>query len=320
MSQPIFRQAALDRLSSPDQLDQLVRITPPRAWIALWAAVALLAVVLAWSVFGTLPSRMTGRGVLIHDGGTFNIVAGSAGVVVDLDRLTPGQHVRKGQVLGRIVNPILQQQIASAEAYVRRLASVPGPDAAASRAQAQRELGRMKFEAALDHAVVSDQDGEVVEVMATDGHAVKPGDPILSVEYGDTPLRAVLYLPPSSNAKLLRPGMTAEISPATSLRERDGYLVGKVTSVSKFPATEAGMLALLPNPALVKELAPEGPPIAVEVEIARDPRARSGYLWSSRAGDRLDISSGALCTAAFVLQSRRPIALIFPALEPAPRS
>ncbi|MEA1671863.1 NHLP bacteriocin system secretion protein [Nitrospirillum sp. BR 11163] len=315
MSNPIFRKAALDGLSSPEQLNQLVQVTPARAWIALWASAAILAVILAWSVFGTLPSRMAGRGVLIHDGGTFNVVAVVDGVVADMEHLSPGQHIAKGQVLGRIIDPALAQQIVSAEAYVRTLATASGPGAQETRAQAQQELDRLRFEAALDHRVISDHDGEVVEVMATNGHAVKPGDPIVSMEYGESPLRAVLYLPPSSNAKLLRPGMTTEISPVTSLRERDGYLIGRVRSVSKYPATQAGMLALLPNPALVDELAPEGPPIAVEVDLVPDARSHSGYRWSSPAGDTLEISSGTLCTGSFVLESRRPIALIFPFLD-----
>ncbi|ASG24084.1 NHLP bacteriocin system secretion protein [Nitrospirillum viridazoti] len=315
MSNPIFRKAALDGLSSPEQLNQLVQVTPARAWIALWASAVLLAAILAWAAFGTLPSRMAGRGVLIHDGGTFNVVAVVDGVVADMEHLSPGQHIAKGQVLGRIIDPALGQQIASAEAYVRTLAAATGPGAQETRAQAQQELDRLRFEAALDHRVVSDHDGEVVEVMATNGHAVKPGDPIVSMEYGESPLRAVLYLPPSSNAKLLRPGMTTEISPVTSLRERDGYLIGRVRSVSKYPATQAGMLALLPNPALVDELAPEGPPIAVEVELVPDPRSQSGYRWSSPAGDALEISSGTLCSGSFVLESRRPIALLFPFLD-----
>ncbi|MFV3127221.1 NHLP bacteriocin system secretion protein [Niveispirillum sp. KHB5.9] len=315
MHNPIFRQAAQDGLSSPEQLDQLVRITPARTWIALWTMVAILAAVVVWSVFGTLPSRMSGRGVLIHDGGTFNIVAGIPGILVDLPQLTPGQHISKGEVLGRVVNPTLEQHIASAEAYVRDLALASGAEARASLAEARRELDRMRFEAALDQSLVSDQDGEVVEVMATNGHPVKPGDPILSVEYGESPLRVVLYLPPGSNAKLLRPGMLTEVSPVTSLRERDGYMLGRIRSVSKYPATRAGMLALVPNPALVDELAPDGAPIAVEVDLIPDADAPGRYRWSSPEGEALEISSGTLCTGSFVLENRRPIALLFPFLD-----
>ena len=35
MTRQIFRKAALTRLASPDQLDQLMQVTSPRSWIAL---------------------------------------------------------------------------------------------------------------------------------------------------------------------------------------------------------------------------------------------------------------------------------------------
>ena len=38
----IFRQAALDRLSSPEQLDQLMQVTTPKSWMALVAFIVLL--------------------------------------------------------------------------------------------------------------------------------------------------------------------------------------------------------------------------------------------------------------------------------------
>ena len=41
----IFRKAALERLSSPEQLDYLMSITSPIAWIAL-AAIAVLALLI----------------------------------------------------------------------------------------------------------------------------------------------------------------------------------------------------------------------------------------------------------------------------------
>lgn len=60
----MFRKVALDRLSSPEELDQLPRVTSPRSWLALLALGILLAVALAWSGFATIPITVTGRGVL----------------------------------------------------------------------------------------------------------------------------------------------------------------------------------------------------------------------------------------------------------------
>jgi hypothetical protein len=314
MANPIFRQSALDTLSSPEQLNQLVKITSPRAWIALATVIAILGALLAWAFLGQLPSRMSGRGVLIHNGGTFNIVAAGGGVLTDFPEFVAGDKIAKGQLLGHIAKPALRQQIAAAEAYVARLKAEPTVDPI-RLAQAAEALNRLRFNAELGSEIRSERQGVVVEAKAMDGDTVREGEPILSIEYAHTPLRAVLYLPPRGHAKLLRPGMTAEISPVTSRRERDGYLIGKVLSVAKYPSTQAGMMALINNADLVRELTPEGAPVAVEVELVPDPSSASGYSWSSEAGKPLDISSGTLCTGSFVVETRRPISLVFPMLD-----
>ena len=38
----LFRQSALDKLSSPEQLDKVVVITPPAFWIALTGGVLII--------------------------------------------------------------------------------------------------------------------------------------------------------------------------------------------------------------------------------------------------------------------------------------
>jgi NHLM bacteriocin system secretion protein len=154
----------------------------------------------------------------------------------------------------------------------------------------------------------------VVEMLAMNGDTVKENQPILSVESGHTLLHATIYLRADSNAKLLRPGMEARISPVTSRSERHGYVLGKVQTVSKYPATEAGMMALLNNAALVRDLSASGPPIAIGVAFDPDPGTRSGFRWSSSAGAALELSSGTLCTGTFIVESHRPIGFLFPML------
>ena len=48
----IFRQKSLDRISSPEKLDDYVKVTTPSVWIALTAIILLLAGALVWGIFG----------------------------------------------------------------------------------------------------------------------------------------------------------------------------------------------------------------------------------------------------------------------------
>ena len=55
----IFRQKSLDKVSSPEQLNDYIRVTTPSVWLVLAALVVLLVGMLAWSIFGTVEATET---------------------------------------------------------------------------------------------------------------------------------------------------------------------------------------------------------------------------------------------------------------------
>src|SRR5262245_13867787 len=93
----VFRKAALDRLRSPEQLDQLVRATEPKSWIILLATGLLLASAIVWAVAGTLPRRLGGEGLLVGTGGLLDVVSTGAGQISRL-YAKPGDRLERGQV------------------------------------------------------------------------------------------------------------------------------------------------------------------------------------------------------------------------------
>jgi hypothetical protein len=62
----MFRQKALDRLSSPEELDQLMHITSPRLWLALVGVLGLLVAGFLWTVFTTIPTTVSAQGALVR--------------------------------------------------------------------------------------------------------------------------------------------------------------------------------------------------------------------------------------------------------------
>ena len=50
----IFRQKSIDKVSSPEKLDDYIRVTTPSVWITLAAIVILLAGFIVWGIFGEL--------------------------------------------------------------------------------------------------------------------------------------------------------------------------------------------------------------------------------------------------------------------------
>jgi len=109
----IFRQAALDRLSSPEQLDRLMRVTNPQGWAALGGLCLVLVFVLGWSIFGRLPTTIAGTGILLSSEGIREIEVLASGVVTDL-RVRVGDAVAVGDTIARVGQPLLEQRVAQA--------------------------------------------------------------------------------------------------------------------------------------------------------------------------------------------------------------
>ncbi len=55
----IFRQSSLDRVNSPDQLNEYLRVTNPAIWVLLAAIIVLLAGFCVWGIFGRLDTVVT---------------------------------------------------------------------------------------------------------------------------------------------------------------------------------------------------------------------------------------------------------------------
>jgi len=76
MKREIFRSAALNRMSSPEQLDQMLEVTTPKYWIALIAVGLVLLCGLAWGFFGRMTTKAMGHGMVIQSAeGDLQVVA-----------------------------------------------------------------------------------------------------------------------------------------------------------------------------------------------------------------------------------------------------
>ncbi len=117
-SERIFRKVALERLSSPEQLDQLVPLTSPIGWTAVIAIAAILAAAIGWSIFGTLPTSVNGSGILVSRGGhVFDAMAPFPGTLIDVANI--GTVVKKGDRLASLDDTELQQNLKHAEEVVK---------------------------------------------------------------------------------------------------------------------------------------------------------------------------------------------------------
>ena len=88
MSEKLFRKQSLDKVTSPEQLNDYVRVSNPGVWMILAAVIILLAGVCVWGVFGHMESKLATVGAA-RDGDVTCYVKEA-----DIDRVKVGTPVQ----------------------------------------------------------------------------------------------------------------------------------------------------------------------------------------------------------------------------------
>ncbi len=470
MASSVFRKTSLDRLSSPEQLDQVMTVTTPRAWLALFAIGAMVVTALIWGIFGSIPSKTYGQGILLTSGGVHNVTHSRSGRLTDI-RVQQGEVVRQGDILARIeqqeivdeINrlklklaelerveenlPLYQESAFQSEMYelyemARRLedaaaqvvimeasynreaasaglsrfelerAMIALDEAIVQTAQQQAEVDRLallyqagavpatEYESALNQLklheinveraqqtvnafpmqeqaaiqslkaqeaqleqtklqvrlmeeeledrkqrlasstaqemvetnrnieslqqelqyasnVVASVSGRILETRVSRGDLVQPGLSLFSIvqEGADVQdLQAILYVAADQGKQIL-PGMEAQFSPGVVKKEEFGYMLGRVVSISEYPATAQGMMLTLGNQELVGQMARDSAPIEVRIELVTNRETPSGYQWSTPQGPPMVIDSGTVGSGSITVSSQQPIRMIIPKIK-----
>jgi hypothetical protein len=90
----IFRKESLERLSSPEQLDQLMQVVSPRSWLPLATLGCLVGLGLAWSIFGRIPVTASGQGILVNPSdGARELVSLSYFGAAEASQIQPGMEI-----------------------------------------------------------------------------------------------------------------------------------------------------------------------------------------------------------------------------------
>lgn len=116
MSTGFFRKSALEKLSTPEKLDQLIKVTDRKAWIALLTIGMVIITAVLWSAFGKVKTKLDVIGI-IQGGEVHEVVATSQGQLIELN-VKIGTHVKKGDIIATLNQPELSQQIEDAKALL----------------------------------------------------------------------------------------------------------------------------------------------------------------------------------------------------------
>lgn len=117
MPPTFFRKAALEKLSTPEKLDQMIKVTGPKSWIALTTVALILITAIVWSIVGNVKTKLNVVGFLLG-GEVHEVVSTSQGQLINLN-VKIGDQVKQGDVIATIEQPQLSQQIEEAEALLK---------------------------------------------------------------------------------------------------------------------------------------------------------------------------------------------------------
>ncbi|UYQ60486.1 HlyD family efflux transporter periplasmic adaptor subunit [Streptomyces peucetius] len=157
-----FRQQALSKLQSPEEIDLPVRFARPQGLLVLIVTVVVMIVASAWAVTGTVSSTLDAPGILTHAQGSYVLQSPVAGQVTEV-LAEEGDRVRADA-------PLLNVRTAQGDTVVRTVAA-----------------GRVTALVATIGSVVTP---------GSDIAAVE------RIEKADDPLMAVLYVPAGSGASV----------------------------------------------------------------------------------------------------------------------
>lgn len=276
----IYRKEAMQRISSPEQLDALMTVTNPVGWLALVITLVVVVTLVIWGFTGRLPVVNHAPGILVHPGQVKGVYSLVSGQVVEMT-VQVGEPVAEGRVVARIQPTEVFPKTARVD-------------------------------------ILAAEAGTVSDLLVRPGSVVTPGQRLLNLRNDSTELVALLFAP-LDQGKRIHTGMPVRISPSTVREEDFGDVVGHVRHVSAGSVTQGEIEEILGNPDLVKVFLEggqyAGAPILVEARLDRDLRNVSGYRWTSRNGPPFGLSANTFCEADVVTSEERPIDLVIPYMK-----
>ena len=272
----VFRKSALDRISSPDQLDKVLKVTSPMSWLALLGVTLIIVFVVVWSIVGSLPSTITASGVIVRNNTSTNTILSTQRGTVQRVAMIGAQVYEGTPVLELSTSTGLETINSNLLGTVTEVLVKPG-----DTVENGTEIIRVK------PAMTEDQKEMVVcYVPVSDADKIKRGMEV-----------SVSLTSADSNSYGHMIGRVINVDAWATSQKAISTVVGNDNS-------------------MVNVLNGEGKGVcAVSCELMVDLDSASGYAWSNDKGKGITLAAPQMCSVRIITERVPPITKLFSKLK-----
>jgi multidrug efflux pump subunit AcrA (membrane-fusion protein) len=285
----IFRDKALERLSSPEEFDTPLRILNIKAWLLLLLLLAIMASVFLWAGFSNMNQEINCKGMILKEENLTDVLAIRTGFVENI-MVNSADSVMKGELLFHLYSAGDKEKITGLENAFTAAGVF-------NKFQIPEEI-RTRSE------IRSPITGSVFEISITNGSFVNIGDRLMKIEHkiakGKAEELEVIGFIPGSMISIIEEDFPVMISPANVDVKDYGYLIGRVKRIAAYPVSEERVEMLTRrNPGLQ----PAANEKIYEVVVIPE-RSGSGLKWSSNKNPDIRLTNGTLCELKIISRSK----------------
>ena len=179
----------------------------------------------------------------------------------------------------------------------------------------QAEAARLTVEVSIGSLVRAPVAGRIEEIRVGLGDVVTPGTIIATIGRISPETFEVIAVFDNDMAKRIASGMDVHVRPTSVKKEEHGSMRGRVLSITELSVSKAELNSILRNPQLTDSLMGESSPLLAKIGVFLDKATPSGFSWWGGRGPPFSVTRGSRVAVDVIVERRRPMALIMPALR-----
>ena len=289
----LYRKSALEKISSPEQLDKALTVTSPMSWIALLVVTVVIVITVIWSVIGTIPVTVTTTGIVASPVSTNAVFCPETGSIMSI-LVNPNKEIGINDPVATYktgngeVKTVYSDQFGVVTEIIAKRSIPDGDTKSNQQNQSDQKNGK-----------------------------INQGDELLRISPKSSSSQVIVCYVDLADAKKIRRGMLANISLNIKESNTYGHMVARVINIDSYAASTEGMNYVLgSNNNVASTFRKDNKAVvAVTCELVPDPTTISGYFWSNEKGGKLEVTNGTLVNAKIIVEEVHPITKLFAKLK-----